>query len=85
MKMTRCCQRQTLAGLVQLSLTVTLALREALSYCNVGVVNGDGAREAKTKRPGDEVVPEQEAMGTMCNCTHERISGRDCAHTGRKR
>jgi hypothetical protein len=44
----------------------------ALSYCNVGVVNGDGAREVKTKRPGDEVVPEQAAMGTINVQLHTR-------------
>jgi len=36
------------------------------------LVNGDGARELKTKRPGDEAAPEQAAMGPMCNCTHTR-------------
>ncbi|KAF8502666.1 hypothetical protein F5888DRAFT_1904274 [Russula emetica] len=31
------------------------------------LVNGDGARELKTKRPGDEAAPEQAAMGPMNN------------------
>jgi hypothetical protein len=41
-------------------------------------VNGDGAREVKTKRPGDEAAPEQRGDGTNVQLhTHEREKRRD--------
>jgi hypothetical protein len=43
-----------------------------------GLANGDGAREVKTKRPGDEAAPEQRGDGTNVQLhTHEREERRD--------